>query len=259
MSSLVLTKHHSCGNDFLVLVDPSRSREFDEYLARRLCDRHRGIGADGLLRASGGKGGTDVTMELLNADGSPAEMSGNGIACLVQAAWDAGLVTGTTVTVATDAGRRTVEIEPPIEKVPGVRVVTVDMGTPLVVGEKDVDGATGVLVDVGNPHLVLLDTGQDLVAVGEAYSDLNVELIAVPDADANLISLRVHERGVGPTLACGTGAVAAAVAARHLGVMSHDRVAIAQPGGIAGVEINSAGAARLRGRVECIARIEVTQ
>lgn len=257
MSQLLLTKHHGSGNDFLILIDPARRHEFDAYLARRLCDRHRGIGADGLIRGSTGTNGADMTMELLNADGSRAEMSGNGISCLVQAATEAGLVSGDEITVATDAGLRVVGIEPPVEKVPGVRTVTVAMGTPLVIGEKVVEGVTGVLVDVGNPHLVLPDTGQDLVALGEAHADLNVELIEVPDPEANMISLRVHERGVGPTMACGTGAVAAAAAARHLKLMTRDRIAVAQPGGLSAVEFDESGAARLTGRVELIARIEV--
>ena len=257
MSPLHLTKHHGSGNDFLVLIDPRRRGEFDAFLARRLCDRYRGVGADGLIRASAGTNGADVTMELLNADGTMAEMSGNGISCLAQAASDAGLVSGSEFTVATGAGIRSVSIEPPVEKVPGVRVVTVGMGTPIVTGEKDVDGETGVLVDVGNPHLVLLDAGQDLEAVGQAYADLNVELITVPDPGANMVMMRVHERGVGPTLACGTGAVASAVAARHMGLMDHDRIAVGQPGGMAAVDFDDAGGARLTGRVELVARIEV--
>ena len=106
-----LTKHHGAGNDFLVLVDPDDRRPVAPELVRALCDRRFGVGADGLLRVLAGRDGTDLAMELHNADGSPAEMSGNGIRCLAQAAVDAGLVAPPSFTVWTEAGVRTLEYE----------------------------------------------------------------------------------------------------------------------------------------------------
>src|SRR4051794_40967058 len=125
-----LTKHHGLGNDFLVLLDRDGSHAVSGATARALCDRHRGIGADGLLRVTHGSTSagdrTDVTMQLFNADGGRAEMSGNGISCVAQAVSLAGIVSGPVVTVATDAGKRTVRIEPTDE--PTVHRATVDMG-----------------------------------------------------------------------------------------------------------------------------------
>src|SRR5277367_4842126 len=104
-----LTKHHGAGNDFLVILDPDDRRPLSAAGVRVLCDRHRGIGADGVLRVMNGRAGAVLSMELRNADGGVAEMSGNGIRCLVQAAVDAGLVKPPTFTVSTLAGLRTVD------------------------------------------------------------------------------------------------------------------------------------------------------
>ena len=207
MSDLTLTKHHVFGNDFLVALDT----EVDADLARSLCDRHRGIGADGLIGAR--PWGNGVVMDLYNADGSRAELSGNGLACLAQA------VGKPELTVRTDAGDRTIVYED--------GEATVDMGQHKF--ERDGDA---VRVDVGNPHLVLRDEGQDLVEIGEAHLDLNVELISV---DGDVITMRVHERGVGPTEACGSGACAAFVAASVWGGTG-SKMTVRQPGGDAVVE-----------------------
>jgi diaminopimelate epimerase len=120
----------------------------DADLARRLCHRRTGIGADGLIRADTTR--TSVVMELWNADGSRAEMSGNGIRCLAQALVDAGRVAEGDVTIATDAGERWVHIGAEYE--PGIRTVTVDMGP----ATGTVDGRTQANVSMGNPHTVLL-------------------------------------------------------------------------------------------------------
>ena len=99
-----LTKHHGLGNDFLVLLDLDGARPVSPAEVAALCHRRTGLGADGLLRATSGTAGAQVTMELLNADGSTAEMSGNGIRCLAQAMFQAGLAEPPVLTVATDAG-----------------------------------------------------------------------------------------------------------------------------------------------------------
>ena len=242
MPLLTLTKHHGLGNDFLVLVDLDAAAPFGAELARALCDRHTGIGADGLLRASAGTLGADLTMHLRNADGTEAEMSGNGIRCLVQAAVDAGVVAEGDVTVATAAGVRHVSVGP--ETSPGLRQVRVDMG-PAV----ERDG----LISMGNPHEVVvvaaLDDDSD-----PGHPDRNVErIVAGPDADA--ITMRVWERGVGETLACGTGACAAAFAAHRLGLVG-TVVTVHQRGGDAIVELKG-DTILLTGPAQRIARIEV--
>ena len=137
MPVLTLTKHHGLGNDFLVALD----QPVDGVLARAVCDRHRGVGADGLIGAR--VEGTTVTMELYNSDGSRAEVSGNGLACLAQA------VGRDRIDVHTDAGLRAVTLD--------LDRATVDMGGATT---KEMEG--GLFVDMGNPHLVLRDEGQDL-------------------------------------------------------------------------------------------------
>src|SRR5215831_9955552 len=99
-----LSKHHGLGNDFLVLVELDDREPLTAETVRALCDRHRGVGADGVLRATRGRGVADVTMQLFNADGHRAEMSGNGIGCLTQAVVRAGIAGPDRVVVATDAG-----------------------------------------------------------------------------------------------------------------------------------------------------------
>ena len=109
---LHFTKHHGAGNDFLVLVDPDDDLGLDPVWVRALCDRRFGVGADGVIRVLGGGECADLAMDLRNADGSVAEMTGNGMRCLAQAAVDAGLVGPPTFTVATLAGVRRVEYRP---------------------------------------------------------------------------------------------------------------------------------------------------
>jgi diaminopimelate epimerase len=179
-------------------------------------------------------------MELYNSDGSRAEMSGNGISCLAQALVAAGAVAGPDVRISTDAGLRTVHLD-------GDRA-TVGMGEAVVKPQGD-----GLLVDVGNPHLVLRDEGQDLLALGAEHPDRNVELVA--DKGGDSIAMRVHERGAGVTDACGTGAVAAATAA-HLWGMAGERVLVRQTGGDAEVDLSGVEAT-LTVPVVRIARVEV--
>jgi diaminopimelate epimerase len=252
MSVLKLTKHHGLGNDFLVLLDAGDQTPLTAELARALCDRHTGVGADGLIRATpGGPANADVTFELHNADGSPAEMSGNGMRCMAQAVVDGGLGTGPSLAVATVTGLRTVVIEP--ETAPGLRQVRVDMGP-----AKVEDHPSGTLVDMGNPHLVILDQEQscDLAALGREHPDRNVELIAVHGDE---IDLRVWERGVGATLACGTGSCAAAAAAQQWGLVG-SRVVVHNPGGDVVVDVVTDAEGDtffLTGPTQFVARIEV--
>jgi diaminopimelate epimerase len=243
-----LTKHHGLGNDFIVLLDLDGTHPVTAALARAVCDRHRGIGADGLLHVTAPPvtGTADVTMTLYNADGGRAEMSGNGISCLAQAVVRAGLVSGPEVHVATDAGVRTVLLAVTAE--PRTHRATVDMG-PAKVGDEEPEwlGAgvsRAVRVEIGNPHLVLsagdVDAAFDLEGRGREINDvtpggINVELVAAGPGPDELTML-VYERGVGLTEACGTGACAAAVAAQQ-GGMSGPRVRVHQPGGAADVEI----------------------
>lgn len=227
---LRLTKHHALGNDFLVVLD----READATMARALCDRRTGVGADGLISV------VDSRWVLHNADGSRAESSGNGLRCAAQAVARARGVDALDVTFDTDAGPRRVQLDGDVG--------TVEMGTIVVkrLGERDAD------VDVGNPHLVLhVDDPStvDLLALGAQHPDLNVEVIAVAEQDA--LAFRVHERGAGITMACGTGSCAAAAAAHAWGLVGTS-VVVHNPGGDVTVDLQDGAALTTGGAQEAL-------
>ena len=203
-------------------------------IALRVCHRRQGIGADGLLVAAplepgASDGGAEVSMRLHNADGSEAEMSGNGIRCLVQA-WarrrgeDAGKVLVDTV-----AGVRVVEFGPGADR--RSIVATVDMGPVSTVaappGWPDVAAhhlRPVAHLSVGNPHTVVaVDDvhAVDLQAIGEMVPGVNLEIVE-PGPEPSAVTMRVHERGAGITEACGTGACAAAWAASAWGLVPGD-------------------------------------
>lgn len=254
-----LQKLHGVGNDFLVLLDGDGVVPIDGDVARALCDRRTGVGADGFIRAVRGDG--HVVMHLLNADGSPAEMSGNGIRCLGLAVRRVGWWTEGDLDVLTDAGRRSLAWH-------GDGRMTVDMGAVKVLGPQGgpQGGEQGGAwrVDVGNPHLVhLLD--------GDAGSTAAVDLGAMAWADGNTevvergpagpgggsVVMRVWERGAGPTLACGTGSCAAAAVVVQAGWTSGPVVTVHNPGGPVEVDLTDMDAVLLTGPAAFVADIEV--
>ena len=260
-----LTKHHGLGNDFLVLLDLDDAQPIDDDIARAVCDRHRGVGADGLIRVTRAEAegaGDRFRMELRNEDGSRAEMSGNGISCLGQAVVRAGLAPDGVVEVDTDGGPRTVTV---VEtQAPHRHRMRVAMGPASLGGELpewvDERILQAVHVDMGNPHVVLhvadADDVPDLVEIGERINSstpggTNVELVL--PGDPGEVTMLVYERGVGPTQACGTGAVAAAAAA-HAWELAPATVTVHQPGGPAVVELGEV--AHLTVPVVAIAAVE---
>jgi diaminopimelate epimerase len=260
-----LTKHHGLGNDFLVLLDLDGVRPVSADEARALCDRRTGIGADGFLRATAGTDGAQVTMELLNADGSTAEMSGNGIRCLAQALFQAGLAEPPVLTVGTAAGLRTVRVLARSDA--RSHRMSVDMGQAKVVGPEpewvEGDVLAAARVDVGNPHLVLRWGGaamperEELIALGARIDGAtpggaNVEVVRPGPASGEL-EMVVYERGVGPTLACGTGACATAAAA-HDWELSGPTTTVHMPGGP--VEITLGDPVLLTGDVTSVAILD---
>jgi diaminopimelate epimerase len=237
-NQLALSKHEGAGNDFLVMIDLDRRVHVGPDLARALCDRHKGVGADGLIRVAAGADGADLTMELRNADGSVAAVSGNGLRCLGQAVVEAGLAPGPRFTVSTPAGVRTVIYRAGDR--PGRAMATVDMGTVRLGADQPQPQADRRVreVDVGNPHLVLYGPDDpSTVAVAEIGAGIearrpdgvNVEFVG-PGAAPDELVLRVWERGVGETRACGSGSCAAAAAAQSWGLVG-DRVRVHNPGG----------------------------
>lgn len=252
-----VSKHDGLGNDFLVfdLAQGTPGEPWD-VLARRWCDRTSGPGADGLLLL-GGSGSTDLTMRLHNADGSLAEMSGNGIRCLVMAAHTAaGNPEGTTYRVSTDAGMREATVIS--HDADGTVHISVDMGEVTDLPEPGNWGSLGCHPDrpvrhvsLGNPHSVVgVDDVNvvDLLALGQKVPQLNLEIIE-PGPGPHDITMRVHERGAGITLACGTGACAAADAAYAWGLVprSAPEVTVHMDGGSARVRVSGSRRATLIG------------
>lgn len=243
-----LIKSHAFGNDFL-LVDAFDFSGISDPLnfTRDVCDRHRGIGADGVIifqsRSSG------ASMQLFNADGSRSEISGNGVRCL--AAWIAStqdLETGTFVDIETDAGVKALEL---LERRDGRYTFCAAMGHPEQIRqhEFDLDGQliTAVTLRVGNPQCVVLGevSEERLQTIAKTLAThphfpegTNVELATV-DAP-NRVRILIWERGVGPTEASGTGACAAAVAAIEYGGAARD-VNVVSPGGSQRVEWDEDG------------------
>jgi diaminopimelate epimerase len=252
-------KYHGTGNDFVMLEDLDDRRPLTAELVAALCDRHLGVGADGAIRVTRGhEPGTDFFMDYRNADGSLAEMCGNGVRCLAAFVHDRGLTSATELDVGTRDGTKHLSVD----VVDGaIRAVTVGMGAPALwrgalpmLGPADepfltepfeVDGRTfkASAISMGNPHLVLFverDPAEvDVRSLGPRIehdprfpAQTNVEFVSIEDG---AVRARVWERGSGETMACGTGACAALVAANEAGLVPA-RAEVRFPGGTLVVE-----------------------
>jgi diaminopimelate epimerase len=263
-------KYHGAGNDFVMVADlDSRlgpNASLPKELVAALCDRHTGVGGDGLIRIVRGGEGAAYYMDYYNADGSAAEMCGNGIRCLVLHEIDAGRLDEGEHVIGTKAGNVAI-------KTLGRGRVTADMGVPTFGRSQTVhDGETlqGMTVDMGNPHLVLfcdeigrsLDDatvhglGRQLEHHPDFPQATNVEFVVVESATH--LRMRVWERGVGETLACGSGACAVGVAAAAL-ERSGPHVLIDLPGGELEVEWEPGGHVWLTGPAEFVFEGEIEQ
>jgi diaminopimelate epimerase len=251
------TKMHGLGNDY-IYVDLFQERVDDPAgLARRISNRHTGVGGDGLILI-GPSREADVRMEMYNADGSRSEMCGNGIRCVAKYAIEHGLASGPDLRIETDAGTRHAMCESTDERVETVRI---DMGVPsldpfaigfvpdrpssphprqLVDFPIEVDGTTYRMtcVSIGNPHAVVFVENLhrvDLVDIGPRFEHsphfpkrINAHFVRV-DAD-NKVTVRTWERGSGATRACGTGACAVCVAGAVSGRTAR-KITATLPGG----------------------------
>ena len=226
------TKAHACGNDFLIVTEEAAAGHDLAALTRRLCQRNTGIGADGIefFAWTGPRAGR---IRLHNADGSIAEISGNGTRCV--AAWMAesiGSKPGDTLEITTDAGLRTCQIVSVRNENEFAVEVTTAMGVPRFVPHtlKLIDGVEviGVEVSTGNPHFVVLVEKPDFAVGHRAWAGIGAEICTHRDfphqtnvefvrvVGEHEIEIRIFERGVGPTSSSGTGSSAAATAALAL-------------------------------------------
>jgi len=269
-----LVKGHGTENDFLVLPDLDGVIELRTELVRALCDRHSGVGADGILRVVRPENDPDAKefagqapffMDYRNADGSVAEMCGNGIRVFLRYLIAAGLVEDEAA-VATRGGIRQARTTTDGN-------VTVQMGPPRVLAGRPVATAAGLppmpgtAVEMPNPHVVvLLETCEDLAALDLDAPPIiepagphgqNVEFVV--RRGPRWLKIRVHERGVGETRSCGTGICAAAVAAASTDDAAADGTAwrIDTPGGTCQVVWRPDGEVELTGPAVLVGEIEI--
>lgn len=285
MASSTSTSHHflkghGTGNDFIILPDLDVALDLSASTVQALADRHRGIGADGIIRIAttgalldagvldvlpDGVSRSDWFMDYRNADGSLAEMCGNGVRVFGHALRDLGLLEGNHAVIGTRAGKRELTVH---QASASSADVSVDMGVPVVLGEfsASLGGVDyhGLGVDMGNPHLACVVPGltvDDLSRLpveqrpqwdlAEFPAGVNIEIVT--PLTGGVVHMRVHERGVGETLSCGTGTVAAAVAALHRDGRTTGVVVVRIPGGEVQVTVNESGS-DLRGPSQLIFR-----
>jgi diaminopimelate epimerase len=232
-------KAHACGNDFLIVEDIHARRDHAG-LTRRLCARNTGIGADGVEFVAAESGGA-IPIRLINADGSEAEISGNGTRCV--AAWLAHSVGKKDVVLVTKAGPRRCRV---LGQQGSIFQVETEMGVPAVQprtlrlpGGLELQGAE---VSVGNPHFVVFVETEDFSIAGQSWQAIgerialhaefpngsNAEFVRI--RDAHTIEFRIYERGVGPTLSSGTGTCASASASIALRGVDRKLSVIAEGG-----------------------------
>ena len=233
-------KAHACGNDFLVLEEAAAERGHAE-MARTLCDRHTGVGADGIEFLER-RGDGSLFLRLFNADGSEAELSGNGTRCV--AAWLAASEGRREATFGTHGGPRRCRL---IREDAGEWWIETAMGVPRVMRRslrvEGIDGEIeGAMVNVGNPHFVMFPEREDFGSHGMSWEQLgarisvdpmfrfgtNVEFVRIEADEA--IAFRIFERGCGPTMSSGTGTCASTAAAMVLRGTARE-VSATAPGG----------------------------
>jgi diaminopimelate epimerase len=263
----VLTKSHGLGNDYLV-VDPAELPfELTPERVELLCDRHQGIGSDGLLVLSGALG-----VRIFNPDGSEAERSGNGLRIFAKWLFDTGRATAERFRIRTRAGDASVEVE--ADAVSGrAHTVTVDMGVPtfrddLSWLEIDDQRLDVVALSMGNPHCVILREVLDVTELRRlgprverhpAFPERTNVQLAHPSA-RDRVDLLIWERGAGETRASGSSACAVVAACHRLGLIDADSdVRARMPGGELGIRVDTqTGSLRMRGPVEEVARIALS-
>jgi diaminopimelate epimerase len=245
-------KGHGTENDFVLLPDADGALDLTPERVRALCDRRRGLGADGVLRvvrsaALGREGDPEWFMDYRNADGTVAEMCGNGVRVFARHLVDSGLAEPGELAIGTRSGPRLAVVPQPAGD------VTVDMGRAAVTGRSTatVEGRAfpGLVVDVGNPHLACVTDAHlhDLdLTVPPGYDPVvfphgvNVEFIRFVGRErgGDETAMRVHERGVGETRSCGTGTVAAVVAALRSTGRETGTLTVRTRGGALRVEVD---------------------
>ncbi len=248
---MIFWKYHGIGNDFVLVDGMDGTVKIDNEWCKNVCRRNFDVGADGVLYIMPGED-TDLTMRVINADGTEAEMCGNGIRCVAKHAYDHGLVKEQRFSISTLAGEKDARVTLGADG--KVSTVSIDMGAPTLNGKSipiDHNGRfvdepfiigslriRGTAVSMGNPHFVTFTElpdetvnrlGPELEKHEFFLNRTNVEFCQMKDGK---IYVRAYERGAGWTLACGTGASASTVAAALIGLVPFDEpIDVHLPGG----------------------------
>lgn len=251
MTEIKITKMHGCGNDFVFMdyEEFLKTKMTLEQLSKRLCDRHFGVGADGLIIPVPYDGDdADIEWRYYNSDGTTAQMCGNGMRCFARYVYDNGLINKKSFAVKTLAGIKKPEI---LDN----GLIKVNMGKPILNepdipfnGEKQIGDFKITPVSMGNPHCVIFTDNTPLEMAQKYGPELekhpyfpqktNVEFVKV--ISRNEIEMAVFERGCGITLACGTGACASVVAS-VLNNLTENNVKVNLPGGVVNIEWQGSG------------------
>ena len=274
---MIFTKMQGCGNDYIYVDGAAEKIGNRPALSQKLSDRHFGIGSDGIIFIDPCDE-ADFEMHMFNADGSEAQMCGNGIRCVGKFVYDKGMTDKDTVRIKTGAGIKELKLNISGGK---VKTVTVDMGTPIfdpelipvrlpgekIVSEPVVIGGTEyriTCVSMGNPHCIVFVDDVDYLEIektgplfetNEIFPErVNTEFVRV--TDRNHIEMRVWERGSGETLACGTGACAS-VAACVLNDLTDRKTAVKLTGGILEIEYAEDGHIYMTGPAETVYEGEI--
>ncbi len=245
MSGVAVTKMHGAFNDFAVIDRRNADEAFDLHtFARRICDRRGGVGADGLILIEPSKK-ANARMRIFNADGSEAEMCGNGLRCAARFLCEAG--EGDRFRIETAAGVLSAEVMSQGETF----TIRTQIGTPHF-EPRALPFANAAYVEIGNPHVAIFEKSLDAIDLKQTAAKLQqllpngVNVHVVVAVDRGRLDVRHWERGVGLTQACGTGAAACAAAALRFG-LAESPVAVHVPGGVLAVEWDGAGEAFLTG------------
>ena len=246
MANIKITKMHGCGNDFVFMdyEEFAKTGMTLEELSKQLCDRHFGIGGDGLIIPIPYNGNdADIEWRYYNSDGTTAQMCGNGMRCFAKYVYDKGLVNKKSFAVKTLAGIKKPEILDNGQ-------IKVNMGKPILEDEKipfngkrEINDFKINPISMGNPHCVIF-TDEIPLEMAKKYGPelekhpyfpqkTNVEFVKV--ISKNAIEMAVYERGCGITLACGTGACASVVAS-VLNNLTDNNVRVNLPGGVVNIE-----------------------
>ena len=267
-ATIPFVKAHACGNDFLI-VEEADARGAYAALARRLCARNTSIGADGIefldRRANG-----DFFLRLFNADGSEAELSGNGTRCV--AAWLAHSEGLREVAIGTLGGVRSCRV---LRAESSIYWIQSEMGVPRVEARTieipGVGAVEGAVVNVGNPHFVLFVEREDFAAHGMSWQELGAKISASPlfaqgtnvefvqVRGSGEIAFRIFERGCGPTMSSGTGTCASSAAAMALRGTARELTALAEGGEQKTVWPANDAVMRLTGPAEIVCQGEAFQ